>query len=138
MTRTTIKVELVVAKVQSPGYVELNDFSGFRVPGKVVLRTVDPVPVNLLPAADLNQYGHVVADGSVRIHPKDAERLLGREPKKGDRIVVETAVAYRNRGMRKGGFFHCMGLRPVRISEAPAGAGLHSEKTTGKEKQDEE
>lgn len=108
-----MKLELIVTRVQSPGYVEMNDFSGYRVPGKVVLHTVKDVPVDRLPGADLEQYGHAVAHGTARIHPKDAERLLGHRPRKGDRVTVETGIAHRNRGMRRGGFFHCMGLRPV-------------------------
>ena len=109
-----MQIELVVTRVKSPSYVELNDFSGYRVPGRVSLRTVNPVPVDQLPGATLNQYGHTTAVGSAQLHPEDAKRLFGHMPRRGDRIVVETAVAHRNRGMRRGGTFNCMGMHPVR------------------------
>ena len=104
-------LELVVSKVVQASYVDLNDFNGFRVPGKVVLKTTAPVPVSELPGADLNQYGHEYANGTARIHPKDARHLFGHDPVRGERITVEARINHRNRGMRKGGFFHLSSLR---------------------------
>lgn len=98
-------LELVVSKVVGAGWVDLNNFNGFRVPGKVVLKTASPVPVSMLPGADLNQYGHEHATGTVRIHPEQARRLFGHDPVRGEKITVEARVNYRNRGMRKGGTF---------------------------------
>ena len=104
-------LELVVSKVVEASYVDLNDFDGFWVPGKVVLKTASPVPVSELPCAELLQFGHEYASGTARIHPKEARRLFGHDPAHGERITVEARVNHRNRGMRKGGFFHLSSLR---------------------------
>lgn len=104
-------LELEVSRVVEASYVDLNDFSGFRVPGKIVLKTVSPVPVSELPGANLDQYGHKHASGTARIHPKEARYLFGHDPVHGERITVEARINHRNNGMRKGGFFHLSSLR---------------------------
>lgn len=104
--------EFVVSRVQNPDYVDINDFSGYAVPGKVVLHTVDRIPVGQLPCSELEQYGNATAQGRARIRIREARRLLGHEPEVGDRVLATVAaVAHRNNGMRKGGFFFCTGLR---------------------------
>ena len=103
--------EFVVTRVQNPDYVDINDFSGYHVPGKVVLHTVDRVPVGQLPCSELEQYGNATAQGRARIRIREAKRLLGHEPEVGDRVIAAAAVARRNNGMRKGGFFFCTELR---------------------------
>lgn len=103
-------LELVVSKIVGTRFVEINDFDGFHVPGEVVLKTVSPVPVSELPGAELNQYGNMFAKGTARIHPKQAHSLFGHDPVRGERITVEARVNHRNRGMRKGGFFHLSSL----------------------------
>ena len=104
-------LELIVSKVIGASYVDLNDFNGFRVPGKVVLKTISPIPVSELPGADLDQYGHKYAVGTARMHPKEARRLFGHDPVRGEKITVEARVNHGNNGMRKSGFFHLSSLR---------------------------
>ena len=108
-------LELVVSKVVQAEYVDLNDFNGFRMPGKVILKTTAPVPVSELPCAEMLQFGHEYASGTARIHPKEARCLFGHDPIRGERITVEARVNHRNRGMRKGGFFHLSSLRKGKL-----------------------
>lgn len=112
-------LEFIVVRVQNPTYVDINDFSGYAVPGKVVLHTVDQIPVDQLPCSDLEQYGNAAAQGRARIHIREARRLLGHEPRVGDRVLA-SAAAHRSNGMRKGGFFFCTKLRPVFVKPSPA------------------
>ena len=106
-------IELIVTKIVDARYIDLNDFDGFYVPGRVNLKTVSPVPVSELPDADLIQFGHEYANGSAKLSLKTARYLFGHDPIIGEHIKVEARVANRNRGMRKGGFFYLYSLRKL-------------------------
>lgn len=103
--------EFVVTRVQNPDYVDINDFSEYTVPGKVVLHTVDRVPVDQLPCSELEQYGNATAQGRVKLRIREVRRLLGHEPEVGDRVLASVAVAHRNNRMRKDALFFCARLR---------------------------
>lgn len=102
-----MRLKFVVTRVIKPDYVELNSFSGFHVPGRVNICTVERIPVDQLPGADLEQYGHQDAQGFSRLNIREARRLLGHDARAGEVFEAEARVNHRNRGMRKGGSFEC-------------------------------
>jgi hypothetical protein len=100
-------IAFVVTRVEEARYVDVNDWTGYHVPGKVVLHTVDQIPVDRLPGAELEQYGHTDAEGHARLRLREARRLLGRDAEVGDFIVADAGVEHRNNGQRKAGVFYC-------------------------------
>lgn len=110
-------IAFTVTRVEEARYVDINDWTGYHVPGKVILHTVDRIPVDQLPGAKLEQYGHVDASGSARISFREARRLLGGDAKVGDTVVTDAEPIHRSNGMRKAGIFFCTNLRKTKGAE---------------------
>lgn len=79
--------------------------SGFSTPGYARF-TSEPVPVQDLPDAGLNQYGNLEARGTLRIGCLRVADAIARGAVDGW-VELEVEVGNRNKSMRRQGLFPC-------------------------------
>lgn len=101
-------MKLKVTSVRGRRYVDCSTSDcfpdGFWEPGKVNFRTVDEFPVESLPQAEFEQFGHATAYSVAGLSLRSARERFG-PVKKGDVVEVEPRSTRRNRAMRKSGTF---------------------------------
>lgn len=101
-------MKLKVTSVRGGRYIDcsISDCfpDGFWEPGKANFRTMDEFPVESLPQAELEQFGHETAYGVASMSLRTAGQRFGRVHV-GDVFEVEPRSTRRNRAMRKSGTF---------------------------------